>query len=288
MELLDSCIDRIEQADPVLNDFPIRCLDRARDEARAAEAAVMTGSELGPLHGLPLGVKDLNDQSGVRTTQGSRMFENVVPDRDDSIVAAMRQAGAVAVGKTNVPEHGFGATTSNPLFGHTGNPCDPALSAGVSTGGGTAALAARMVPLAIGSDFACGSGSTGIGHGNARILGAVRNQLESGLTHVGPHFTSISQVRLYGRLRQLLPDGLNRFHPATIGTEAVESALKTAMHFTGRRRFLAFRGGYHSRSSERWQSRHPPARGAFRRIRMSARRTRPGAGPGGTGCGDRG
>ena len=114
----------------------------------------MAGAELGPLHGLPLGVKDLNDLSGVRTTQGSRMFEDVVPDRDDNIVASMRLAGAIAVGKTNVPEHGFGATTSNPLFGHTGNPYDPMLSAGASTGGGAAALAARMVPLAIGSDFA--------------------------------------------------------------------------------------------------------------------------------------
>ena len=154
VELLDSCIDRIEQADPVLNAFPIRCLDRAREEARAAEAAVRAGCDLGPLHGLPLGVKDLNDLAGVRTTQGSRMFENVVPDRDDNIVAAMRRAGAIAVGKTNVPEHGFGATTSNPLFGHTGNPYDPDLSAGASTGGGAAALAARMVPLVIGSDFA--------------------------------------------------------------------------------------------------------------------------------------
>ena len=97
-------------------------------------------------------------------------------------------------------------------------------------------------------DFACGSGSTGVGHGNARILGAVRNQLASGLTHVGLHFASTSQVRLYGMLRQLLPEGLSRFHPATNGTEAVETALKAAMHYTGRRRFLAFRGGYHGRT----------------------------------------
>ena len=147
-------------------------------------------------------------------------------------------------------------------------------------------------------DFACGSGSTGIGHGNARILGAVRNQLESGLTHVGPHFTSISQVRLYERLRQLLPDRLNRFHPATNGTEAVESALKAAMHFTGRRRFLAFCGGYHGRtlgalavSESRGRnsslgSLQPEAH--FVEFGCPARRPRPGAGPGGTGCGDRG
>ena len=97
-------------------------------------------------------------------------------------------------------------------------------------------------------DFACGSGSTGIGHGNPRVLGAVRNQLASGLTHVGPHFASTSQVRLYEMLRQLLPERLSRFHPATNGTEAVEAALKAAMHYTGRRRFLAFSGGYHGRT----------------------------------------
>lgn len=97
-------------------------------------------------------------------------------------------------------------------------------------------------------DFACGSGSTGMGHGNSRVLGAVRNQLASGLTHVGPHFASTSQVRLYEMLGQLLPDGLSRFHPATNGTEAVETALKAAMHHTGRCKFLAFRGGYHGRT----------------------------------------
>lgn len=97
-------------------------------------------------------------------------------------------------------------------------------------------------------DFACGSGSTGMGHGNEKVLDAVRNQLVSGLTHVGPHFASTSQVRLYELLRQLLPEGLSRFHPATNGTEAVETALKAAMHYTGRRRFLAFRGGYHGRT----------------------------------------
>ena len=97
-------------------------------------------------------------------------------------------------------------------------------------------------------DFACGSGSTGMGHGDSRVLGAVRTQLASGLTHVGPHFASTSQVRLYAMLRQLLPEKLSRFHPATNGTEAVETALKAAMHYTGRRRFLAFRGGYHGRT----------------------------------------
>ena len=154
VELLDSCLKQIEELDSALNAFPIRCFDRAREEAKMAESAVMRGDPLGSLHGLPLGIKDLNDLAGVRTTQGSPLFENFVPDEDDNIVAAMRAAGAIAVGKTNVPEHGFGATTDNPLFGTTNNPFDPALSAGASSGGTAVALASNMVPLAMGSDFA--------------------------------------------------------------------------------------------------------------------------------------
>ena len=154
VELLESCIARIERLDPVLNAIVIPCFERARVEAVAAETAVMNGEPLGKLHGLPLGVKDLNDLAGVKTTQGSPLYEDFIPEHDDNIVAAMRNEGAVAIGKTNVPEHGFGATTDNPLFGATGNPYDPALSAGASTGGGAAALSARMLPLAMGSDFA--------------------------------------------------------------------------------------------------------------------------------------
>ncbi|MCY4460780.1 MAG: amidase family protein [Albidovulum sp.] len=154
VELLDCCIRRIERLNPILNALPIECFDRAREEAKDAENAVMRGQELGPLHGLPLGVKDLNDLAGVRTTQGSPLFENFIPEGDDNIVAAMRRAGAIAVGKTNVPEHGFGANTDNPLFGPTGNPYDPRLSAGASSGGSAAALGSGMLPLAMGSDFA--------------------------------------------------------------------------------------------------------------------------------------
>ena len=101
VELLESCIAQIERLDATLNAFPIRCFDRARSEAAEAENAVVKGDPLGVLHGLPLGVKDLNDLAGVRTTQGSPLFETFVAQEDDNIVAAMRAAGAVAVGKTN-------------------------------------------------------------------------------------------------------------------------------------------------------------------------------------------
>ncbi len=153
-ELLESCLRRIEETNPHLNAFVNLCVDRARSEATEAERAVRSGDPLGPLHGLPLGVKDLNHAAGLPTTFGSPLFANDVPEEDEGVVACMRRAGAIVVGKTNVPEHGFGATTDNPLFGTTNNPFDPSLSAGASSGGTAVALASGMVPLAMGSDFA--------------------------------------------------------------------------------------------------------------------------------------
>ena len=154
VELLESCIHRIVAVNPRLNAIVNFCPERARSEAVAAERAAARGDELGPLHGLPLGVKDLNHVAGIRTTFGSPLFADFVPDADEGVVARMRHAGAIVVGKTNVPEHGFGATTLNPLYGATGNPFAPGLSAGASSGGSAVALAAGMVPLAMGSDFA--------------------------------------------------------------------------------------------------------------------------------------
>ena len=153
-ELLESCIARIEKLNPALNAIVNPCLDRARVEAKRAEEAVMRGDALPSLHGMPLGVKDLNDVGGLPTTQGSHLFKNVVPEKNDNVVEAMVTNGAIVVGKTNVPEHGFGATTDNPLYGITRNPYDPARSCGASSGGTAVALASRMVPLAMGSDFA--------------------------------------------------------------------------------------------------------------------------------------
>ena len=154
VELLDSCVRRIEAVNPTLNAIVNPCLERARSEAATAEQAVMRGDSLAPLHGLPLGVKDLNHVAGVKTTFGSPLFADFVPEEDEGVVARLRGAGAIVVGKTNVPEHGFGATTVNPLYGTTNNPFDPGLSAGASSGGTAVALASGMVPLAMGSDFA--------------------------------------------------------------------------------------------------------------------------------------
>ncbi len=153
VELLDSCIARTEAVDPAVNAMVTRDFERARETAKAAEKAVMAGQALGALHGLPIGIKDLNATEGLRTTQGSLLYKDQVPAADERMVAAVRAAGAIVFGKTNTPEFGAGANTKNRVFGATGNPFDPELTPAGSSGGSAAALATGMVPLATGSDF---------------------------------------------------------------------------------------------------------------------------------------
>ncbi len=153
VELTESCIARILAVDPAVNAMVARDFDRARAAAAACDAATMQGGALGPLHGLPFGVKDLEDVAGLRTTYGSVLFRDHVPGRDQRIVQAARQAGAIVLGKTNTPEWGAGANTRNAVYGATGNPFDPMRSAAGSSGGSAVALATGMAPLATGSDM---------------------------------------------------------------------------------------------------------------------------------------
>ncbi len=152
VELLASCLRRIEAVNPALNAITATCIDRAKAEAKSAEQAVLRGDALGPLHGLPIGIKDLNETAGLKTTWGSPLYRDYVPEKDERMVAAVRQAGAIVVGKTNVPEFGAGANTTNPVWGPTGNPFDPARICGGSSGGSAVALATSMLPTCTGSD----------------------------------------------------------------------------------------------------------------------------------------
>jgi Asp-tRNA(Asn)/Glu-tRNA(Gln) amidotransferase A subunit family amidase len=154
VDLVESCIARIEAADPAVNAITAKAYDRARAEARAAEAAVQRGDALGPLHGLPIGVKDLSDTEGLLTAYGSPLFADNVPAADERVVAVLRQAGAIVLAKTNTPEFGAGANTRNEVFGPTLNPFDHKLTCAGSSGGSAVALACGMVPLATGSDLA--------------------------------------------------------------------------------------------------------------------------------------
>ncbi|EGI75648.1 amidase [Hylemonella gracilis] len=152
VELLEACIARIEQLNPYVNAITATWYERARAEARVAEAAVLRGEPLGLLHGLPLGVKDLEPTAGLLSTQGTPNLRNNVPSRDVELVRRLRAAGAIVVGKTNVPEMGAGANSRNPVWGATGNPFNPNLNAGGSSGGSAAALALDLLPVCTGSD----------------------------------------------------------------------------------------------------------------------------------------
>lgn len=153
VELVESCIARIEAVDGAVNCMVTRAYDRAREEAKVAEQMVMDGDDLGLLHGLPMGIKDLESTEGIRTTWGSLPTKDTVPEADQGSVAAVRAEGAILLGKTNTPEFGAGANTKNRVFGATGNPFNPELTCAGSSGGSAVALATGMVPIASGSDY---------------------------------------------------------------------------------------------------------------------------------------
>ena len=153
-ELLDAYLDRIGRVNPELNAIVTLAEEQAARQAAEADKAAVRGAALGPLHGLPIAVKDLADTAGIRTTYGSPLFADHVPDADAPHVAALRSAGAVIIGKTNTPEFGAGSQTFNPVFGVTRNPWNPLLTPGGSSGGAAAAVAAGLLPFADGSDLA--------------------------------------------------------------------------------------------------------------------------------------
>ncbi len=152
VELVTSCITRIGETNSTLNAITAIDEDGALAVAKEAEDAVMRGDDLGILHGLPIGVKDLQATRGLRTTWGSLLYKDHVPDTDDPVVANLRSEGGIILAKTNTPEFGAGANTTNKVFGATGNPFDPDKTCGGSSGGSGVAVATGMVPLATGSD----------------------------------------------------------------------------------------------------------------------------------------
>src|SRR6266850_7226188 len=153
-DVMRAVLDRIEKVNPPLNAYCTVAAEQAVAAAKKATAAIgRRGATLGPLHGVPVSIKDLTPTKGIRTTWGSKIFEHHVPDEDALIVQRLKAAGAIVVGKTNTPEFGAGANTTNAVFGATRNPWNRALTCGGSTGGGAVALATGMAPLAQGSDL---------------------------------------------------------------------------------------------------------------------------------------
>ena len=155
VEVLDAYLKVIEALNPKLNAIVTLVADQARDRARQAETAVMKGEPLGPMHGLPIGVKDVTTTAGIRTTFASPLFKDYVPEEDAEAVRRLKAAGAIVLAKTNTPEFACGANTNNVLFGPTRNPWNPALSPAGSSGGSAVAVASGMLPIAQGTDFGC-------------------------------------------------------------------------------------------------------------------------------------
>ncbi len=150
--VVEAVLDRIGAVDPRLNAYCTVAADEARDAASAAEIAILSGEALGPLHGVPVSIKDLIFTRRLRTAAGSRLLSDHVPEEDAVAVERLRGAGAIIVGKTNTPEFGFKGVTDSPLFGVTRNPWDTTRTPGGSSGGAAAAVAAGLGPLALGTD----------------------------------------------------------------------------------------------------------------------------------------
>jgi Asp-tRNA(Asn)/Glu-tRNA(Gln) amidotransferase A subunit family amidase len=159
VELLDDVLDRAERLQSSVHAFVTLDAERARDAGRAAEAAVMRGDPLGPLHGLPVSVKDLEPTAGLRTTYGSKFFEDFVPDFDGAVAARLRASGAIIFGKTNTPHFGHKDMCDNLLGPPTRNPWNLERTSGASSGGAAAAVASGIGALAHGTD---GAGSVRI------------------------------------------------------------------------------------------------------------------------------
>ena len=153
VEVMEAHLARIEAVNPLLNAIVTLDADLGLRGAAAADDALARDEARGPLHGLPIAIKDLEDTAGMRTTYGSPIYRDHVPTADTLLVARLRRAGAIVIGKTNTPEFGAGSQTFNPVFGATRNPYDRARTPGGSSGGAAAAVASGMTPLADGSDL---------------------------------------------------------------------------------------------------------------------------------------
>ena len=152
-EVMEAHLAQIERINPQVNAIVTLLPEQAMDQAAVADEALAHGEEVGPLHGLPVAHKDLHLTKGIRTTFGSPIFSDFVPEQDAIIVERLKEAGAITIGKTNTPEFGLGSQTFNEVFGETCNPYDGTKTCGGSSGGAAAALACGMLPIADGSDL---------------------------------------------------------------------------------------------------------------------------------------
>ena len=192
-ELTNAYLARIEEQNPLLNAYVTVTTEAARAAAKVADEEIAHGTYRGPLHGIPIALKDLYATKGVRTAAGSKILWDRVPGADATVTRLLREAGAIALGKTNTHEFAFGVTTNNPHFGATRNPWNPDCIPGGSSGGSGAAVAAGMATMAMGTDTGgsiripaalCGTVGLKATHGRVSTAGVI--PLSWTLDHAGP------------------------------------------------------------------------------------------------------
>jgi amidase len=247
--VMEAFLDRIDAINPIVNAIVSR-VPRATLLAEAAEKdrILEAGGPMGALHGLPMAVKDLEDVRGLPTSQGSPLFRDTVAETDSIMVGRLRAAGAIFIGKTNVPEFGFGSHTYNPVFGTTLNAYDQSRTAGGSSGGAAVALATRMVPLADGSDHA-GSLRNPAGFNNiygfrpsfGRIPDDAADVFAATLGVVGPMARSVEDLALLLSVQA----GPHPAGPLSIRESAASATAPLNVSVRGRRiGWLGDLGGY--------------------------------------------
>jgi aspartyl-tRNA(Asn)/glutamyl-tRNA(Gln) amidotransferase subunit A len=203
VELTEACLARIEMVEPRLNAFVTITADLARAQAREAESEIAAGRYRGPLHGIPVAVKDLFATKGIRTTAGSRILANWIPEEDATVVRKLREAGAVLLGKLGLHEFAYGISSVNPHFGDVRNPWDTRKIPGGSSGGSAVAVVAGEAYAALGSDTGgsiripaalCGCVGLKPTFGRASLFGAI--PLAWSLDHPGPLARNVRDVAL--------------------------------------------------------------------------------------------
>src|SRR6201991_3984967 len=226
VEVLQAHLDRIAEVNPKVNAI-VTMADGALDAAKKAEEALKSNARLGPLHGVPFTVKDGIDTAGVLTQRGSPIFKGRVPDTHATVVARLKAAGAILIAKTNPPEFSYSIETDNLLTGRTNNPWNLDYTPGGSSGGESAAIAAGMSPLGLGSDVAISTrgpaAHTGIvglkaTHGRVPLTGHFP-QVPRRFWHIGPMARSVRDVALaYSLIAG--PDGGDGFSTIAPGVDA--------------------------------------------------------------------
>ena len=238
VEVIDAVLARMDKLEPILHAFCTPTPDLARETARKIEQEIMAGKPVGPLAGVPVGIKDLVCTKGIRTVSGSQAYADFVPDEDDVVVERLKNAGAVILGKTNVPEFGYSGVGHNPVFPTTRNPWNTDLTPGGSSAGSGAAVASGMGPFAIGSDGggsiripSCFSGLYGMkaSMGRVPLYPGVKDERYPGvssweaLEHIGPMSRTVADSALMLSVIAGPDDRDNRTVPIEAGFDWMQS-----------------------------------------------------------------